>query len=296
MSARPANHKETRMNALRRSGRATRVLLTADQELELFLRGDQASRDELVASFEPLLGSLARHLAPQDERAPEKVQDFTNAATLGFLKGLERYDPNLLGPDGKPYRIGTYCRWWAINELGTLNWLERMKGMTGIMTRSNRISVSRRLQDVLKTTGDVTPEDLVAIAKEEGVSLRSVIAYHHSRFVSLEPLPYEQEDGGEGTGVVIVDEAMNPEEALVEAERIQKPAAVVAGFMKELKAQDRLILQERFLSGAEKATPREKIGEMLGISEERVRQREMNALKGLRLRLEAAGWSAEDFL
>src|SRR6202011_671570 len=57
-------------------------------------RGDSAAREELARRFMPLARSLARRY----DRSSEPFDDLLQVASLGLLKALDRFDPELGHP------------------------------------------------------------------------------------------------------------------------------------------------------------------------------------------------------
>ena len=75
----------------------TRVVTDATDERQLFARhqqGDPAAQEVLVRRFMPLARSLARRY----DRSSEPFDDLLQVASLGLLKALDRFDPDLGHP------------------------------------------------------------------------------------------------------------------------------------------------------------------------------------------------------
>jgi RNA polymerase sigma factor (sigma-70 family) len=112
MRARPSHTVQAMATALQEASRAKprkghRERLSPDRERALVgaaAKGDQAARDELVESFMPLIGSVARSYrdAPSVDRT-ELLQE----GVVGLLRAVPRYDCEL----GTPF--WAYASWWV---------------------------------------------------------------------------------------------------------------------------------------------------------------------------------------
>ncbi len=83
--------------ARRASTREPRFVPGVSEESQLFARdqqGDRVAREELVRRFMPLARSLARRY----DRSSEPFEDLLQVASLGLLKALDRFDPELGHP------------------------------------------------------------------------------------------------------------------------------------------------------------------------------------------------------
>ncbi|MFI4989408.1 MAG: SigB/SigF/SigG family RNA polymerase sigma factor [Solirubrobacterales bacterium] len=77
--------------------RGSRFVPGTSEEQQLFARhqqGDRLAREELVRRFMPLARSLARRY----DRSSEPFEDLLQVASLGLLKALDRFDPDMGHP------------------------------------------------------------------------------------------------------------------------------------------------------------------------------------------------------
>jgi len=83
--------------ALSTATRGPRLVPGTSEEQHLFARhqqGDRLAREELVRRFMPLARSLARRY----DRSSEPFEDLLQVASLGLLKALDRFDPEMGHP------------------------------------------------------------------------------------------------------------------------------------------------------------------------------------------------------
>jgi RNA polymerase sigma-32 factor len=114
--------------------------------------------------------------------------------------------------------------------------------------------------------------------------------------VSLDaPISSEGEEGESGSRMeMLIDEGPDPEELTMSRMDRKKVGGILAELIQELPDRERSIIHHRLLSGERMQL--HELGEILGVTKERVRQIERKALKQLRQSLEERGFSAGDFI
>jgi RNA polymerase sigma factor (sigma-70 family) len=231
--------------------------------------GDDRAREQLIAAFVPLIGSIARMYrnSPAVDRA-ELMQD----GVVGLLRALRRYDATLDTP------FWAYASWWV---------RQAMQQLVSELTRP--VVLSDRALRQLARVGEARREHLQAHGREPtggelaaGTGLtktqvdRLIFAGRSAR--ALEE-PLSGEDGVIGT---FEDMLADPvaEEAYDQVPRrlaIEELPTLLGG----LSERERTILDRRFgLSGPEQTL--RQLARALGVSAERVRQIEQRALGKLR--------------
>jgi RNA polymerase primary sigma factor len=227
--------------------------------------GDEA-RERLVRFNLRLALSIARRYAGRGL----PLEDLMQEGTLGLLRAAERYDPDL------GYRFSTYATWWirqavrrALVEQGrSVRLPEHLVGLLGRLQRAalaieqqkGRPATAAELAEALETTVDkveaalkasLMPASLDAPVTEDGATLAEVVA-----------------DEGPTAGEVAEDRALR---------------TAVREALNGLTDRERLVVELRHgLDGKPPRTLAE-VGEALGISRERARQLEAQALRKLRL-------------
>lgn len=86
------------------------------EEIELARRikaGDKQAKNALVQANLRLAVSVAKHF----QRSGVPLEDLVQAANIGLMVAAERYNPDKVGPEGKPYKFSTYATWWLKNYL-----------------------------------------------------------------------------------------------------------------------------------------------------------------------------------
>jgi RNA polymerase primary sigma factor len=226
-------------------------------------------RERLTHAFMPLIRGVARIY--RGSTAVDRTE-LTQAGVVGLLCALEQYDPEL----GTPF--WAYASWWVRRSMQQL-----VSELTRPVVLSDRaLRQLARLKDAqrehLQAHGaEPTLRDLAARTGIGREQVETLLAADRKPRGLQEPVHGDEE--GTGTfGDLLADP--RAEDAYEGVPR-RLAAEGLGGLMRLLTQRERLILRARYgLDGPEK-TLRELAGN-LGISAERVRQIEQEALGKLR--------------
>jgi RNA polymerase primary sigma factor len=242
------------------------ALLSADEEQELAERigdGDVRARDRMVRANLRLVVNIARGYTGKGLSLPDLIEE----GNLGLLRAVEGFDPAM------GTRFSTYASYWIkqsikralINSAKTIRIPAYMVELLSKWRRANA-----RLTEELGRTP--TPEE---IARVLGLPRKKLPIIKKAIRIYNSTPQTDQADAGWSLGEMVMDERMRtPEDELVE----QDVLTHVMSMLEKMDTREATVLRMRFgLDGMEPHTLKE-IGERLGLTRERVRQIETEAL------------------
>jgi RNA polymerase sigma-32 factor len=229
---------------------------------------------------------LAVSMASKYRRYGAPMNDLTQEAGVGLMKAAEKFDPE------RGVRFSTYAVWWikaSIQDYVMRNWSLVRTGSTSSQKALffNMRRIRARVESEMAQDGrPMSPSEIRRrIAEDLGAPLRDV-EMMEGRLAGSDFSLNAQQAGEEGREWVetLKDDAPGSEEVVTRRRDLGAARKWITGAMGALTERERMIIIARKVE--DQAETLESLGSKLGLSKERVRQLEAQALRKMRKHME----------
>ena len=249
-------------------------MISHEEESELALKakaGDKMAREKLINANLRFVVTVAKKY--QGQGLP--LEDLINEGNLGLLTALDKFEPE------KGYHFISYAVWW-IRQSILKAVCEKSRAVRLPLNRANELFQIQKIQKALiheSGSSDVSVEDIAAESGLEPDLIRDLLAVSREMVSFDAPVASKGEISDSKVGDFIEDDKMGPEEELMQTS-LKEDVETILSTLTE-KERDIIIL--RFGLHDTKPMSLKEIGDLYGLTKERIRQIEKRAIEKMKM-------------
>ena len=256
-------------------------LLTSEEEVKysrMALKGIEAGRKRMIESNLRLVVKIARRYMNRGLALLDLIEE----GNLGLIHAVEKFDPE------RGFRFSTYATWWIRQtiERAIMNQTRTIRLPIHVVKEINvYLRAARQLSQ--KLDHDPTHEEVAEMLDKPISEVKRMLGLNE-RITSVDsPL---SKDADKSILDAIPDENHTDPATVLQDENVK---ANLDAWLSKLSDKQREVVERRFGLHGHEISTLEQVGNEIGVTRERVRQIQVEALRRLREILEEDGYSLD---
>jgi RNA polymerase sigma-32 factor len=251
-------------------------VLTLDEEQSLARKFTEKS--DLEAARQLVMSHLrfVVHVARGYNGYGLQLSDLIQEGNIGLMKAVKRFDPD------QGVRLVSFAVHWIraeMHEFILRNWR-----IVKVATTKAQRKLFFNLRKSKKRLGWMNAEEVRVVAKDLGVpeaTVREMESRLSGRDIGFEAPADADDDDKPAPAAFLIDEGADPYDNVADADASDNQMDALSQALARLDDRSRDIIQRRWLREDDKATLQD-LADEYGVSAERIRQIEANAMKKMR--------------